>query len=165
MDPAAGATGVSRWRALGLALAGLALAACAAPTYSEARADWPPLKPGTGRIVFLGDNFGWYGLLEGVSWKPTLSIDGRVLDAGHDEDVYFATDQPVGKRVIAVDGLESLSVIVQEGTTKYVEMQRYSVVNDGFGTRATNYKLRLVQLTEAHAQPLLDRFDCLGFVR
>ena len=147
----------------GLVLAALALAACASPTYDEVRSEWPAIRPGTGRIVFLGDNFGWYGLLEGVSWSPKLSIDGRVLDVDNDSGVYFAADAPVGKRVIAVDGMETLTVLVQENVTKYVEMQRYSVVNDEFSTRNANYRLRLVQLSEAHALPRLDRLEWRGF--
>jgi len=148
-----------RW----LVLAALALAACASPTYDEVRSEWPPIQPGSGRIVFLGDNFGWYGLLEGVSWSPKLSIDGRVLEVDNDEGVYFAADAPVGKRVIAIDGMETLTVLVQEHVTKYVEMQRYSVPNDEFSTRNVNYRLRLVQLSEAHATPRLARLEWRGF--
>jgi len=148
-----------RW----LILTALALGSCASPTYDEVRAEWPAIRPGSGRLVFLGDNFGWYGLLEGVSWKPTLSIDGHVLDVDNGSGVYFAADAPVGKRVIAVDGMETLTVLVQEKMTKYVEMQRYSVPNDEFSTRNANYRLRLVQLSEAHAKPRLDALEWCGF--
>ena len=146
-----------------LLLAGLALAACATPSYSEVRSEWPPSRPGTGRLVFLGDNFGWYGLFEGVSWKPTLAVDGRVLDVDNGQNVYFAVDVPAGKCIVSVDGREQLSVLVQENVTKYVEMQRVSVVNDEFSLRNTNYKLQLVQLSEAHALPRLDQYEWLGF--
>jgi hypothetical protein len=150
-----------RW----LIAATLALCACSAPSSKEVQKEWPAIRPGSGRIVFLGDNYGWYGVLEGGSWEPAIALDGRVLDIDNGEGVYFAVDSAVGKRVLSVDGQEQLSIVVQEKSTKYVGMERYAQVNDDFGLRKANYKMRLVQLSESTAQMRLKGLEFLGFAQ
>lgn len=145
-----------------IVLAGLALGACASPPYSEVQAEWPAIDRGFGRIVFFGDNYGWYGVFEGVSWTPVFAIDRRELDVGHGTGVYFVADVPAGKRRIAVDGQELLTLIVEANATKYVEMQRYEEENDGFSLRTVNYKMRLLHLGEAHAKARLDGLEFIG---
>lgn len=148
-----------RW----LFVAALVLSACSSPSPKEVQKEWPAIRPGSGRIVFLGDNYGWYGLLEGGSWEPEIALDGRILDVDHGERVYFAVDSAVGKRVLSVDGKEMLTVIVQEKTTKYVGMERYVQVNDEFSLREANYRMRLVQLSESMAQTRLRGLEFVGF--
>ena len=153
----------SRW--LVVAAAALLLCACSSPSFKDVQKDWPAIRPGSGRIVFLGDNYGWYGVLEGGSWEPEIALDGRVLDIDSGEGVYFAVDVAVGKRMLSVDGQEQLTIVVQEKGTKYVGMERSAEVNDDFGLRKANYKLRLVQLSESTAQIRLKGLEFLGFAQ
>jgi len=145
-------------------LAALVSGACAS-TYSEVQADWPAIPSGTGRVVFFGDNYGWYGVFEGVSWKPVIAIDGREFDVGHGTGVYFMAELPTGMRRIAVDGQEALAFFVEANTTKYVEMQRVAEVNDDFGLRKYNFKLELLRVDEAYAKARLDGLEFIGIVR
>lgn len=146
-------------------IAALLLCACSSPSSKEVQKQWPAIHPGSGRIVFLGDNYGWYGVMEGGSWEPAIALDGRVLDIDKGEDVYFAVDAAVGKRILSVDGQDQLSIVVQEKSTKYVAMERYAAVNNEFSLRKANYKLRLVQLSESTAQIRLKGLKFLGFAQ
>jgi hypothetical protein len=148
----------TRW----IVLAWLAVSACASPPYSEVQADLPKLASGTGRIVFFGDNWGWYGIFAGVSWTPVITIDGRALDVGHGTDVYFVADVPTGRRIIAVDGQALLVVLVEGNATKYVEMERYEEANDDFNLRSVDYKMRLLHWDEARAKARLDGLEFIG---
>ena len=146
---------------LALVLA-LALGACASPTYSEVRADLPPMPPNFGRIVFFGDNRGPYGPLEGADYEPVIAIDGRPIDVGHGSGVYFAVDAPAGMRRVFVDGAKHLELLVEPEKTRYLEMQLFAEANQGFGLKAVNYHLKLLNRAEAQAVARLDGLEFLG---
>ena len=148
----------ARW----LILLALTAGACSAPSYQEVQAELPAPALGTGRVVFLGDNYGWYGLLEGVSWKPVLAVDGDVLDVGHGNGIYFVADLPVGNRRVSVDGVDYLTVFVEPKATKYVEMLRLEEENEGFSLRKANFRMKLTRLDEAHAQARLASLEYIG---
>jgi len=145
-----------------LVLGALLLGACAAPTWGEAAGTMPAIPPGCGRIVFLGDNLGRYGMLEGANFEPVISVDGTALNVGHGIGVCFAADVLAGRRRIAVDGVDHLSLMVESNATRYVGLQIYAEENDGFGLRKFNYRMRLLNLTEAQAAPRLPQLEFLG---
>ncbi|HZM01093.1 MAG TPA: hypothetical protein VFD43_12670 [Planctomycetota bacterium] len=146
---------------LALALA-LALGACANPSYGEARADLPAIPPDRGRIVFLGDNLGRYGPLEGGDYEPVIAVDGWPLDVGHGLGVCFAVDAPAGMRTISVDGAEHLEILVESRKTRYIEMQVYPEENRGFSLKRFIYRMRLLNRPESQAEGRLDQLEFLG---
>lgn len=148
-----------------LVLTALGSGACSSPRYKEVQADWPQIEQGHGRIVFLGDNYGWYGIFEGWSWKPVITVDGLVADVDHGTDIYFMAELPAGRHQIGVDGQDLLAVLVSPGETEYVEMTRYAERNDGFSLRKGNYRMQLTHLDETRAKARLDHLEFVGIVK
>lgn len=148
-----------RWTAS--ALAALLFAGCVTVSgrFLAAQENWPAPEPGRGRLIMLGTDFGWYGVLAGVAWSPVITIDGRQVEHTNGGSIYFYLDLPAGPHTIDVADSDSLAVEVPAGDTAYVLMQPYTVPNTSLLTlRQFDYKLRLMRLDARNAIALLDRY-------
>lgn len=120
---------------------GLFLIGCAStgPTYDQQSSTLPALSPETGRIVFFGTNWAWYGVLAGISWNPEITINGKVEPTPNGTSIFFNIDLPPGTYELAVvdQDTPAHTVELSKGEVHFLEMLRLEVREDKILTLRT----------------------------
>jgi len=131
---------------LGLIASVFFLYGCASQSSAshENSIELPPLSDHEGRIVFLGRNSGWYGLLGGGKWKPVILINNEKTATPHGDGIYFIIDRPPGMYEINVDEQDTPAhtLSLDAGEVHYVEMLVSETSDTGLNLRLTKFILR-----------------------